>query len=114
VNTLYCLEEWRGEQRISPPGDKIHPWGTTSPLGSKFAPRGEVQNVYVLCMYYVFSGNVKYAFNFKVKLFVIAELSFNDTRSNKSYVLESLGSLSMLTSLLLGIFTPFGQKSSFS
>jgi hypothetical protein len=24
------------------PGDKIHPWGTTSPLGSKF--RGEVKN----------------------------------------------------------------------
>jgi hypothetical protein len=44
VNTLYCSEEWRGEQRISPPGDKIHPWGTTSPPGSKFAPRGEVEN----------------------------------------------------------------------
>jgi hypothetical protein len=64
VNTLCCLEEWRGEQRISPPGDnftpskgtkftpggqlrpwgKIHPWGTTSPLGSKFAHRGEVKN----------------------------------------------------------------------
>jgi hypothetical protein len=44
MNTLYCLEEWRGEQRISPPGDKIHPLGTTSPLGSKFAPRGEVKN----------------------------------------------------------------------
>jgi hypothetical protein len=35
VNTLYCLEEWRGEQRISPRGDnltprgQIHPWGTT-------------------------------------------------------------------------------------
>jgi hypothetical protein len=32
-------------ERISPPrdnftpGDKIHPWGTYSPLGSKFAPR---------------------------------------------------------------------------
>jgi hypothetical protein len=24
-------------------GDKIHPWGTTSPLVSKFAPRGEVK-----------------------------------------------------------------------
>jgi hypothetical protein len=35
VKTLYYLEEWRGEQRISPPGDKIHPWGTTTPLGSK-------------------------------------------------------------------------------
>jgi hypothetical protein len=50
VNTLYCLEEWRGEQRISPPGDnfnprgKIHPWGTTSPLGVKVFPRGEVKN----------------------------------------------------------------------
>jgi hypothetical protein len=28
----FCLEEWRGEQIISPPGDKTHPWGTTSPL----------------------------------------------------------------------------------
>jgi hypothetical protein len=35
VNTLYCLEEWRDEQRISPPGDKIHPRGPTSPLGAK-------------------------------------------------------------------------------
>jgi hypothetical protein len=33
VNTLYCLEECRGE----------HPQGTNSPLGSKFAPRGEVK-----------------------------------------------------------------------
>jgi hypothetical protein len=37
VNTLYCLEEWRCEQRIAPPGgdftpgDKINPLGTTSP-----------------------------------------------------------------------------------
>jgi hypothetical protein len=44
VNTLNFLEEWRGEQRISPPGDKIHPWGTTSPLGAEFAPRDEVKN----------------------------------------------------------------------
>jgi hypothetical protein len=28
----------------SPLGDKVHPWGTTSPLGPKFAPRGEVKN----------------------------------------------------------------------
>jgi hypothetical protein len=44
VNTLDCLEEWRGKQRISPPGDKLYPWGITSPLGSKFAPRGKVKN----------------------------------------------------------------------
>jgi hypothetical protein len=50
VNTLYCLEEWRGEQRISSPGDNFTPRGkksplvTNSPLGSKFAPRGEVKN----------------------------------------------------------------------
>jgi hypothetical protein len=50
VNTLYCLEERRGEQIILPPGDNFtprgqtHPWGITSPLGSKFAPRGEVKN----------------------------------------------------------------------
>jgi hypothetical protein len=37
--TLYCLEEWRCEQRIAPPGgdftpgDKINPCGTTSPWG---------------------------------------------------------------------------------
>jgi hypothetical protein len=46
VNTLYCLEERRGKQRISPPGDNftprglIHPWGTTSPLGVKVCPQG--------------------------------------------------------------------------
>jgi hypothetical protein len=51
VNTLYCLEEWRGKQTISLPGDNItpreqnSPLGTTSPLGPKFAPRGEVKNV---------------------------------------------------------------------
>jgi hypothetical protein len=34
VNTLYCLEEWRGEQRISPPGENftLHPWGQSFPL----------------------------------------------------------------------------------
>jgi hypothetical protein len=42
MSTLYCLEELRGEQRISPPGvtsppgDKINRWGTTLPLGSNF------------------------------------------------------------------------------
>jgi hypothetical protein len=35
VNTLYSLEEWSGEQRISPPGDKIPPWGQSLPLGAK-------------------------------------------------------------------------------
>jgi hypothetical protein len=50
VNTHNCLQEWRCEQRISPPGDNftprglIHTWGTTSPLWSKFAPRSEVKN----------------------------------------------------------------------
>jgi hypothetical protein len=52
VNNVYFLDEWRGKQKISPPGitsppapgDKIHPWGTTVPLGSKYAPRGEVKN----------------------------------------------------------------------
>jgi hypothetical protein len=48
-NTLYCLEECRGEQRISPPGitsplgDKFTPRGPLRPWGSKFAPRGEVK-----------------------------------------------------------------------
>jgi hypothetical protein len=72
VNTLYCLEEWRGEQRISPsvdtftprgefkngplsPGDEIHLWGSTSPLEVKLAPRGDAKNgpqgnnVYLKC-----------------------------------------------------------------
>jgi hypothetical protein len=50
MNTLYFLEEWRGEQIISSPGDKIHPggqllpWGQSLPLGSKFAPGGKVKN----------------------------------------------------------------------
>jgi hypothetical protein len=35
VNTLYCSEEWRGEQRISPPGDNFAPGGH---------PGGEVKN----------------------------------------------------------------------
>jgi hypothetical protein len=56
-NLFYCLEEWRGEQRISPPRDNFTPrgakftpgwqlrsWGTSHPWGSKFAPRGEVKN----------------------------------------------------------------------
>jgi hypothetical protein len=31
VNTLYCLEERRGEQRISPPGTKFTPRGLIGP-----------------------------------------------------------------------------------
>jgi hypothetical protein len=42
--TLYCLEESRGIQRISPPGDNFTPRGQSSPLGAKFTPRGEVKN----------------------------------------------------------------------
>jgi hypothetical protein len=33
VNDLYCLEEWSGKQRISPPGDNFTP-----------GPRGEFKN----------------------------------------------------------------------
>jgi hypothetical protein len=57
VNTLYCLEEWRGKYIIkpqgitSPPGDKINPWWTTSPLGSRFAPMAEVKNGPLQCEY---------------------------------------------------------------
>jgi hypothetical protein len=36
--TLYW-EEWRGEERISPPGDNFTPMEQNSPWGSKFAPR---------------------------------------------------------------------------
>jgi hypothetical protein len=35
VNTLYYLEEWRGKQRISPPGDNFNHRGQISPLGAK-------------------------------------------------------------------------------
>jgi hypothetical protein len=49
VNILYCLEEWRGEQRISPPGDNFTPGGQLRPWGSKFAPRGEVKNGPQIC-----------------------------------------------------------------
>jgi hypothetical protein len=44
VNTLYCLEEWRGEQRISALGDNFTPRGQNSPLGAKLSPRGKVKN----------------------------------------------------------------------
>jgi hypothetical protein len=36
--TLYRLEEWMGEQRISPPGDNFTPRGQNSPLGDNVAP----------------------------------------------------------------------------
>jgi hypothetical protein len=67
VNALYCLEEWRGGQRISPPGDNFTPsgakftpgeqlrsWGRILPLGAKltmglrlgdFSPDGLLFNV---------------------------------------------------------------------
>jgi hypothetical protein len=32
-----------GEKKSSLLGDKIHTWGTTSPLVSKFAPRGKLR-----------------------------------------------------------------------
>jgi hypothetical protein len=63
VNTIYCLKEWRGEQRISPPGDKftpgwqIHPWGQSLPLGVKL--RMGLRTVEILeleccyCYYYI-------------------------------------------------------------
>jgi hypothetical protein len=41
VNALYCLEEWRGEHRLSPPGDNFTSWGQNSPLGDNFAPGGQ-------------------------------------------------------------------------
>jgi hypothetical protein len=41
VNTLYFLEEWRGEQRILTPGDNFTPTGQNSPLGDNFAPGGQ-------------------------------------------------------------------------
>jgi hypothetical protein len=42
VNTLYCLEEWRGKQIISPPMDNLTPRGQNSPLGDNFTPGGQV------------------------------------------------------------------------
>jgi hypothetical protein len=41
VNILYCLEEWRGEQRISPTGDNFTPRRQSSLLEDDFAPRGQ-------------------------------------------------------------------------
>jgi hypothetical protein len=41
VNTLYCLEEWRGDQRIYPPGDNFTPREQSAVLGYKFAPGGQ-------------------------------------------------------------------------
>jgi hypothetical protein len=38
VNTIYCLEEWRGKQRIAPPGVNFTPRGQNSPLGDNFTP----------------------------------------------------------------------------
>jgi hypothetical protein len=61
VNTLYCLEEWRGKKRMSPPGDNFTPRGQITPLGdnwgSKFAPRGEVKNGPQGCQ--IFIGTTK-------------------------------------------------------
>jgi hypothetical protein len=36
VNTLFCLEEWRGKQRILPQGDNFTLRGQNSPLGDNF------------------------------------------------------------------------------
>jgi hypothetical protein len=44
VNTLYCLEEWRGEQRISTPGNNFNPLGYNFAPWVKVSPRGEVMN----------------------------------------------------------------------
>jgi hypothetical protein len=38
VNTLYYSEEWRGKQRISPPGDNFTPI-----QGTKFTPGDNIQ-----------------------------------------------------------------------
>jgi hypothetical protein len=38
VNNFYCLEEWRGEQRISPPADNFTPI-----QGTKFTPGGQLR-----------------------------------------------------------------------
>jgi hypothetical protein len=42
--TVYCLEEWKGEQSVFTPGPNFTPRGHSSPLGSQFAPRGEIKN----------------------------------------------------------------------
>jgi hypothetical protein len=44
VNNLYCLEEWKGKERISAPGDNFSPRGQNSPLGDNFTPEAEVKN----------------------------------------------------------------------
>jgi hypothetical protein len=47
LNTLHCLEEWRGEQSIFTPTGQLHTNGTTSPLGDNLAPGVKLlENVY--------------------------------------------------------------------
>jgi hypothetical protein len=41
VNTIYCSEEWRDDQRISPPGDNFTHRGLNLPLGDNIAPGGQ-------------------------------------------------------------------------
>jgi hypothetical protein len=38
------VEEWRGEQRISHPGDNFTPRGLNSPLWDNFAPVGQLRS----------------------------------------------------------------------
>jgi hypothetical protein len=44
VNTFYCLEEWRGEERISPPGDNFTPRGQLRPWGQRIGVKAEAKN----------------------------------------------------------------------
>jgi hypothetical protein len=37
MNTLYCLEEWRGKYIIKHSRDNFTPWEQNSPLGDNFA-----------------------------------------------------------------------------
>jgi hypothetical protein len=55
------------------PGVKIHSWGTTSPLGVKFAPRGEVKNGPLDWEWYDFVQKLLYTISYsKLPIFIIS------------------------------------------
>jgi hypothetical protein len=75
LNTLYCLEEWRGEEIISTPGDNFTLRGQNSPLGDNFAPGVKdlcrltmphdkyhlyTQKVFKKLPPYIYPGGIKY------------------------------------------------------
>jgi hypothetical protein len=71
VITLYCLEEWRGKQRILPPGDNFtRTQGTKFTPGVTVCPRGEVKNGPLIFFLSKFLCNTR---NFLATSFLISE-----------------------------------------